>query len=163
MRFTVGEYVLRKATHEDEALAAAWIEGDPYHKGRVLPAYFIQEMPGEECWVFEDATGPVFFFKTQQAVRLHIQFGPSTTRKDRTRNARGLEEGMRWLDEMLHVRGYREMVSNIDNPVLENFAMNRLGFKMKTWTVSKVVDGAPRYQTPGTGSLCEETNTESEA
>lgn len=126
----VGPYRLRPVTEQDRPLLQLWIDADPFHAGRVLPDFFLRLQPGEGAWAFEDAMERVvFYLKTQNAARLHIQFGPSRTADDRERNREALLLGVEWLERQLAANLFHEMVFDSVNPALMRHAKRRLAFQ----------------------------------
>lgn len=106
------------------------IEADAYHKGRMTPDYFLTLIPGEDAWALEDMLGNViFYFKTQTAVRVSIQFTGATTREEKTRNRVALTKGLAWIEDQLRQNHFREMIFDTQGPELAAFAKRRLGFR----------------------------------
>ena len=125
----VGPFRLRAVAEQDRHLLAQFIASDPFHAGRVTPDFFLRLHNGEGAWAVEDSCERVvFYLKTENAVRLHIQFGPSGTLGDRERNRDALTEGVEWLSRQLAGNGFREMVFDSQNPALVLSAKKRLGF-----------------------------------
>lgn len=130
MPFKFGEYTLRPIEEKDRPMLTAWIEQDQFHAGRILPDFFLRNVPGEDSWALEDGHGyVVFYFKTQTAVRLHIQFGGMGENEvERERNRKAMTEGLDWLEAQLRSNGFREIGFQTSNPVLGIFARTSLGF-----------------------------------
>ena len=126
--YTFGQYRLRPATEEDEALAAFWISRDPAHAETTPAEFFTRSEPGAECYVLEDADGPVFFFKMTKAVRLDIQFDAGTTPLARERTREGLIEGMEWLAGVLGQSAVHQIIFDSIDPLLIRSTEKRLGF-----------------------------------
>lgn len=126
--FEFNGYKIRPATKEDLDLAAKFVEGCDDHRGRVAPEFFVTQQ-GCACFVMEDETGPIFFFRTERVMRLHIQFGPATTRDEKHRNAVALIEGFAWLCQAALKAGYQEIISETPSKELAKFSKERFGFQ----------------------------------
>lgn len=125
----LGPYSFRPVCEQDRPLLAHMIDADPFHAGRVLPDFFLRLHPGEGAWAMEDEwERVVLYLKIENAVRLHIQFGASSTAPDRERNRDALATGVEWLERRLSENSFREMVFDASNPVLARSAQKRLGF-----------------------------------
>jgi hypothetical protein len=128
--FHLDGYVIRPMTEQDRHYLDSLIEEDAYHMGRMTGDYFLKLVPGEDSWAFEDEHGHViFYFKTQTACRVSIQFGPSEKPEDRTRNRDALIKGMAWLESQLQQNAFREILFDNDGPMLKAMAKRRLGFR----------------------------------
>jgi hypothetical protein len=144
--FTFGEYTLRRIQESDRELVSQWIAADPHHAGRVLPDFFLRNIDGEDSWAVEDGEGyVVFYFKTQTAVRLHIQFAPGEEKGDRDRNRKALTEGLDWLEEQLGRNRFREMCFDTPNPILSIFARRDLGFSSVKGELSRPIVASPLH------------------
>jgi hypothetical protein len=147
-QFHFDGYTLRLTEERDRPLLTTWIAADPNHAGRVLPDFFLRNPPGEDCWALEDVAGHVvFYFKTQTAVRLHIQFGPAETEAERAVNREAMLCGMRWLETRLCANNFREMVFQSDNRILRIFATHELGFREARGELTHAIRGAPDTNT----------------
>lgn len=138
--FRFSDYTLRPVTLEDREHAAQWIAADPEHAGRVAPEFFVPEPeikdgrkesnPREECFLLQDKWGaPIFYFKMERAVRIHIQFGPTTTKDDRLRTMAALEAGLEWLSRSSAKAGIRQIIFSSTFAPLVRFCRKHLGFR----------------------------------
>jgi hypothetical protein len=123
------DLTLRMVTEKDEPLLRQWIEADPDHKETSSVEFFSTQSPIEECYVLEDQAGPLFFLKTTRAIRLDIQFGPPIMRE---RMRKGLQQGFPWLETMLGMRNFGEVMFATQNPELARSMEKRLGFRRST-------------------------------
>jgi hypothetical protein len=127
--FSFDEYTVRPAGEQDREHIEHWIASDPFHRNRLDVDYFLSLRPGEECYALENQNGHVvFYFKTQSAVRISIQFGPSTDPASRRSNSIALLKGMRWIEGLLRHHHYREVLFDTEGPQLREFAEKHLGF-----------------------------------
>lgn len=123
-----GGFTVRQATPEDRELLKEWIAGDPEHSAKKIPAeFFYDEEPGVGCYLMSDETGPLFFFRTANTVRLDSQFGPSHTDEERHRNREGLIRGMDWLAYRSALAGASEIIFDSVNPPLIRLAVQQMG------------------------------------
>jgi hypothetical protein len=126
--FTFDGYTVRPVGERDRGLLAELIEGDPYHRGRMTPDFFLKTLPGEDAWALEDETGHVvFYFRTSTAVRMAIQFQPTPTVRERARNRRALMRGLRWIAGVFRQNLFHEIIFDTEGPELRTFAKRRLG------------------------------------
>jgi hypothetical protein len=89
--------------------------------------YFLKLKPGEDAWAVEDQAGIVlFYFKTQTAVRLSIQFAQDA---DKTRNRIALLKGLAWIEAQLSANSFREILFQTEGPELTAMAIRRMGFR----------------------------------
>jgi hypothetical protein len=128
--FYFDNYVVRPVTEKDRAYLDTLIAADPYHQDRMDADYFLKLQPGEDAWALEDQTGKVlFYFKTQTAVRLSMQFATAETSADKTRNRIALLKGLAWIEAQLRANNFRELLFESDAPELMAMAKRRMGFK----------------------------------
>ena len=128
--FHFDDYIVRPVNEGDRAYLDTLIEDDPYHKGRMTPDYFLSLLPGEDAWALEDEQGNVlFYFKTQTAVRVSIQFTGSKSAEERRTNRNALTKGLAWIETMLRHNHFREMIFDTEASGLAAFAKRRLGFR----------------------------------
>jgi hypothetical protein len=128
--FHFDEYVVRPMSERDRDYLDTLIEADAFHKGRMTPDYFLSLLPGEDAWALEDMQGNVlFYFKTQTAVRVSIQFAGAETAEEKSRNRTALTKGLAWIEAMLRQNHFREMIFDTQGPELAAFAKRRLGFR----------------------------------
>ena len=121
-QFKFDGYTVRPLTEQDRAYLDLLIDADEYHRGRMDADFFLKRQQGEDAWALEDQHGQiVFYFKTTTAVRLAIQFRPSSSPADRLRNAAAMMRGLRWIEGVLRSNGFREMVTDTEGPELRNF------------------------------------------
>jgi hypothetical protein len=68
----------RPTNSNDKDLLASWIAADPEHKAKenCTPDFWLTPPQDSESFVAEDATGPIFFVRSETLRRLHIQFAP---------------------------------------------------------------------------------------
>jgi hypothetical protein len=119
-------YTVRPVSEKDRAYLTSLIEADEYHHGKMDADYFLQLKPGEDAWALEDEKGIVlFYFKTQTAVRLSIQFANT----DKTRNRIALFKGLAWIEAQLSANGFRELLFQTTAPELAAMAKRRMGFR----------------------------------
>lgn len=131
--FHFDEYIVRPMSERDREYLDTLIEADAYHKGQMTPDYFLNLLPGEDAWALEDEQGNViFYFKTQTAVRVSIQFTAGKTADERRRNRTALTKGLAWIETMLRQNHFREMIFDTKGPQLAAFAKKRLGFTAST-------------------------------
>ena len=110
--FQFDGYTVRPLAEGDRPYLDFLIEQDEYHQGRMTADFFLKREQGEDAWALEDEHGQiVFYFKTTTAVRLAIQFRPSSSPADRLRNAAAMMKGLRWIEGVLRSNGFREMVT----------------------------------------------------
>jgi hypothetical protein len=127
--FHFDEYIVRPMSERDREYLDTLIEADAFHKGRMTPDYFLSLLPGEDAWALEDEHGNVlFYFKTQTAVRVSIQFAAAKTADERRRNRTALVKGLAWIETMLRQNHFREMIFETEGTELAAFAKKRLGF-----------------------------------
>lgn len=154
--FSFPGYSMRPANvgnPHDRTAAIHWTKNDPDHQD-VNWQFWLEQKPGRDSYVMEDAEGVLLFFKmhhlhitdapipgitspTHLAAELHIQFGPQR----RLRNARGLTEGMAWLENALSLSGIRELVFTSTKPALIEFCTRRLGFEHQDGLLRKQLSG----------------------
>jgi len=131
--FTFDGYTVRPVTERDRPYLDQQIEADPYHHGRMDADYFLKLQPGEDAWALEDEQGKVvFYFKTATAVRLSIQFPPTSDADDKMHNREGMLRGMAWIEGMFRANRFREILFDTEGVELANFAKKRLGFTEAT-------------------------------
>lgn len=130
--FTFTTYQLRPATEADRELCERWIEADPDHRGRVNADFFIKPEPGVETFVLEDAQGEVFFFRMMRALRIDIQFGPSTSAEERERTRLALMNGFDWLKESCGSAVIRQVIFESQVVPLVRFCEKRFGFQQSS-------------------------------
>jgi hypothetical protein len=128
--FHFDTYTVRPVTESDRVYLEALIEADPYHHQQMDADYFLKLRPGEDAWALEDDKGKVlFYFKTQTAVRLSIQFANAETSAEKTHNRIALLKGLAWMEAQLSANGYREILFHTDAPELVAMAKRRMGFR----------------------------------
>ena len=128
--FRFDDYVVRPMCERDRVFLDSLIEEDAYHMGRMTPDFFLHLVPGEDAWAVEDLQGNlIFYFKTQTAVRLSIQFSAGKTTEERRRNRDAMTKGLAWIEGMLQQNHFREIIFDTEGPELKAFAKRRLGFR----------------------------------
>lgn len=127
--FHFGQYTLRPATEADRAITEEWIDRDPFHKGLLDGKFFTQDEAGVGTYVVEDADGRIFFLRTENAIRLQMQFSPSETQEQRDRIRDALIDGFSWISMELAKRGVTEILYRSKNPMLIRITEKRLGFQ----------------------------------
>jgi hypothetical protein len=143
--YTFADYKLRATTESDRAHCAAWIAADPDHAGKVKADFFLAQEPGIESLVLEDKFGePIFYFRMTRAVRVDIQFGPSTTRQERERNQTALTLGLQWLEKLAILACIRQISFESTNPKLRTFCEYSFGFEGAPNELLRAVAPPPR-------------------
>lgn len=128
--FHFDNYVVRPIGEQDRVYLEALIEGDEYHRDQMDADFFLKLKPGEDAWALEDEKGSVlFYFKTQTAVRLSMQFAQAETSADKTRNRIALLKGLAWIEAQLCANSFRELLFQTDGPELTAMAKRRMGFR----------------------------------
>lgn len=129
--FTFQGFTLRPTRYDDRDLAADWTAADPDHCSTADADFWLEQRPGIESYLLEDAGGPVFFFKmerrTADQVEVHIQFPPGD-RNNKVRILAGLSSGYEWLERVLISHAVRTVTFTSRNPSLIAFCERRLGF-----------------------------------
>ena len=129
--FHFGEYTILRAGPGDKLLIKQWIAADPTHAGVFEPSFFFEEEPGVGCYLVRDQTGPLFFLRTANTVRVNIQFGPSHTEQERNRNRVALQKGLDWMAAVCASRGASEIVFDSKNKLLRVLAIHGMGFEAR--------------------------------
>lgn len=130
MTFTFGKYLVRPVTEQDREYLKECIAKDEYHRERFTPNFFLRLRPGQDAWALEDENGKVvFYFRTDTAVRFHIQFTDSDSLTAKRRNAAAMIEGLAWLVGVLRGNRFHEIITDPDSPELQVFTKRHLGFK----------------------------------
>lgn len=93
-----------------EALAV-----DTYHPG-TTPEFFTA--PGTQCFVFEDAKGPVLFARGTAALRVDLCFMDNF---DKERNKEALLQGIETLKQRARENGFTELVGYSNSIGLMSF------------------------------------------
>jgi hypothetical protein len=128
--FHFDNYVVRPVSERDRAYLETLIAADQYHHDQMDADYFLKLRPGEDAWALEDERGKVlFYFKTQTAVRLSIQFTEAETSAEKTRNRIALLKGLAWIEARLAANSYREILFQTEGPELTAMAKRRMGFR----------------------------------
>jgi hypothetical protein len=128
--FHFDNYVVRPVEERDRAYLDNLIEADQYHRDRMDADFFLDLKPGEDAWALEDELGKVlFYFKTQTAVRLSMQFAEAETTEAKTRNRLALLKGLAWIEAQLRANSFREILFQVDGPELSAMAKRRMGFR----------------------------------
>jgi hypothetical protein len=128
--FHFDNYVVRPVEERDRLYLNSLIEADEYHHDRMDADFFLSLKPGEDAWALEDERGNVlFYFKTQTAVRLHMQFAQAETTEAKTRNRLALLKGLAWIEAQLRANSFREILFQNDGPELTAMAKRRMGFR----------------------------------
>jgi hypothetical protein len=123
-------YIVRPVEERDREYLASLIEADQFHALRMDADFFLNLHPGEDAWAMESERGNVIlYFKTQTAVRLHMQFVGADTKEDKTRNRIALLKGMAWIEAQLRANSFREILMQVDGPELAAMAKRRMGFR----------------------------------
>lgn len=125
MTFAFNKYKVRPVEEKDRAYIDKLTANDLYHAGCMDADWFLKLAPGEGAWAIEDPDGKVMlYFKTQNAVRLSLQFGE----EDSNENRAVLMKGMLWLEGMLFQNHFHEIIFDTKGPELAALAKRRLGF-----------------------------------
>jgi hypothetical protein len=126
MNLNFDRYTVRPVDEKDRPYIDRLTFNDPYHHGVMDADWFLNLAPGEGAWAIEDEQGRVvLYFKTQNAVRLSVQFGEQNS----TVNRDVLTKGMEWLEGLLLQNHFREVIFDTDGPALKAMAKRRLGFR----------------------------------
>lgn len=146
--FTFDTYTLRPAAGVIDLIrAAAWMDEDVWHRGQFKPEFWLEQSAAVNCFVLEDAKGPIFFFRTQRTytepvngyrewpVEIYIQFAPGASIA-RLRTAVALTVGFAWMQRRLGALGYDAVYFSSSNPRLIEFAQKRLGFVVAAQTMA---------------------------
>lgn len=128
--FHFDNYVVRPVGEQDRQYMETLIKADEYHAERMDADFFLNLKPGEDAWALEDEQGKiVFYFKTQTAVRLSMQFARAETSKEKTKNRIALLKGLAWIEAQLRSNCFREILFQVDGPELMAMAKRRMGFR----------------------------------
>lgn len=139
--FVFDGYLVRPVTEQDRPFLEMQIKADEYHREWMDADFFLKCKPGEDAWALEDQTGRViFYWKTQVAARIFIQFTAGQEWETKFRNLDALLKGLAWLEAKLTYNNFREIIFDTQNPPLERFAKNRLGFVQSAPTLKKMLD-----------------------
>jgi hypothetical protein len=131
--FHFDNYVVRPITERDRGYLGDLIAGDPHHADCMDADFFLKLRPGEDAWAMEDERGKVlFYFKTQTAVRLSMQFAEAEDSAAKTRNRIALLKGLAWIEAQLRANSFREILFQTDGPELAKMAIRRMGFREST-------------------------------
>ena len=142
--FHFDNYVVRPVGEQDRQYMAETIENDEFHADRMTPDFFLDLKPGEDAWALEDERGKViFYFKTQTAVRLHMQFIGAETSREKTKNRIALLKGLAWIEAQLRANCFREILFDVDGPELAQMAKKRMGFR-ETSSLSRDIGLPPK-------------------
>lgn len=134
------KFNVRAVSEADRSYLAEVIARDPYHRHNMTPDFFLKLRKGEDAWAVEDDHGYiVMYFKTQTAVRFSCIFTRSNSLREKATNARVLRAGWNWLCQLLSHNGYREVLTDTQNPELEMFTKKVLGFISLPMQLSKWV------------------------
>lgn len=129
--FTFQGFTLRPTRYDDRDLAEEWNAADPDHCNTTDPDFWLEQRPGIESYLLEDAAGPIFFFKMERRaadqVEVHIQFPPGD-RNNKVRILAGLSSGYEWLERILILHAVRTVTFTSQSPSLIAFCERRLGF-----------------------------------
>jgi hypothetical protein len=124
--FQFEEYTVRPIEERERGFIDQITDADPHHHGIMDADFFLRLAPGEGAWAVEDKKGKVLlYFKTQNAVRLSLQF----TTPDREANREILTQGMAWLEGMFQRNGFQEIIFDTTGRELRLMAKRRLGFR----------------------------------
>lgn len=128
--FHFDNYVVRPVEERDRVYLDSLIEADQYHRDQMDADFFLNLKPGEDAWALEDEQGKVlFYFKTQTAVRLSMQFAQAETSEAKVRNRVALMKGLAWIEAQLRANSFREILFQTDAPELTAMAKRRMGFR----------------------------------
>lgn len=132
--FQFDGYTLRQADTTDLPLAREWNAIDSDHTWELgLATYWVQQSAHAQCFVLEDATGPVFFFKAIKRpdadwIEVAIQFNRAAPTTPLWRTMNGMNAGMRWLEKILPANGVKTVYFSSKNERLIRFAVRVLQF-----------------------------------
>ena len=132
------EYQFRPAVEADEAMAAEWIEADDDHRGRVGAPFWTEKGPGIETRIlYRKQTQPLFFFRLERTVRIHIQFASPSAGVSKAELSRALESGIAWLSMALGAGAIHELVFESTTKLLRRFCIGRLKFEPEPDTLKR--------------------------
>ncbi len=123
----------RPIQDEDEALLAASIAQDEYHRD-AKPEFFVA--PGTECTVYGDEAGPILFARVSKALRIDIQYCDNT---DRKRNFHAMLGGFAGLVSKAKESGFTEVIFNTSNDALRKFCVRVFGFEESGNELRKII------------------------
>lgn len=154
--FSFDGYTVRPLTEQDRPYLDLQIAADEYHRDRMTADFFLKLQPGEDAWALEDSQGMVvFYFKTETACRIHIQFMAGSDHAAKRKNAYALLGGLTWLEGILRSNRFRELLTDIDSPQLREFCQKHLGFQESPKLLSKPLSTQvrPKTQPRGVGTV----------
>ena len=113
---------IRKAEQSDIPKLEELIANDPYHRDLFNSEFFFR--PDTTTWVVEDERGIIFFLRTSEIMRFHIQFD----NEQRARNAKALLDILPAFLKMAQDTGHKQMIFDSTSPGLIKFATEKMGF-----------------------------------
>jgi hypothetical protein len=136
-------YMLRPAMQADREKADRWCGADPEHRWEAKQKdFWIKQILNVNCYVLEDADGPIFFVRlfafrkhyilpgsTEKCIEISLQIPPWRERTHDARIRLALERGMRWLEKTLPGNGFDTVYFASKNARTLRFATLRLGFR----------------------------------
>lgn len=146
-----GGYTLRLTAEQDAELAAQWTKADPEHDGRFPSTFWLEKNPSTDGMILQDEDGnPVLFLRIERFARVHVQFPPMKTRKERIKVMKAVDTGMRWLMVRLGVLGFCGVIFASRVKGLREFFKNRYGFSEDEYLYKPIpVYTPPNYRHMG--------------
>lgn len=130
--FHFADYMLRPTDESDIPVAVEWTEADPEHRGLTAPVFWLEQGDKDDSYILLDRQGRVFFLKLHEidpkTMEIHIQFAPTSTRREAARVGNALMTGLDWLETMLRRFGYRRLCFDSRSRSLIAFAIRKLHF-----------------------------------
>lgn len=118
----------RKPGKNDAFLIEKWINLDSYHAQTCDPSFWTTEEKGRiECFVPQDDEGPVFYCRSENILRLHIQFPPVYSRAEKFRLAKAIDQFTSDIKQMAKGK-YTQIIFESTAPSLIAFLEKR-GFR----------------------------------
>ena len=131
-------YRTRLATLADYPLASEWTKADPEHRDRMDGRFWISQ-DGCQSRLLHRGDLPMFFFRLEHVVRIHIQF-PHSWHVDPRVLREALESGMEWLGSVLAATGVSELVFDSTTRLLRRFCTGRLRFTAEPSTLRRFLE-----------------------
>ena len=116
------EITTRPYESQDEIILRNSMMFDEFHKHNTVQFF---EQVGTETIVYEYDNTPVLYLRACKSLRIDVQF---VNNKDK-KNALIMKTQIDALCQKAKDSGYTEVVFNITNPALEEFAINHMGFE----------------------------------
>lgn len=148
--WTFEGYTLRLTGEQDAELAREWTKADPEHDGRFPATFWLEKNPSTDGMVLEEDGNPVLFVRIERIARIHVQFPPIPTRRDRVRVLKAVNAGLQWMITRLGVLGFCGMVFSSRIPGLKDYFEKRFGFRGSEYLYKPIaVYTPPNYRHMG--------------